>query len=267
MIAGYGRMTPGDGVKYGNEFFYGLQPPCCAVKDEHCEIRGVKESKLRGLDAGALEVWPGNEPGGRRARSGRDRRRRRISYARRTGGRPDACWREGRGWWVDGTVRIASEASRCARAGGVRPRESRAESSSFLVVCRKSRDARPELFWVGEPRIGFSRLGPARRAGTSPSRACAFLSAFGRTQRRAPRARPPLRARLRHESRMSALTMRSAVAAASAATAGARVGAPGIVERRKVFAAVASTARSPGRGARRLGRRRRSSHPGSPPRT
>ena len=128
VIAGYGRMTPGDGVKYGNEFFYGLQPPCCAVKDEHCEIRGVKESKLRGLDAGALEVWPGNEPGRRRARSGRDRRRRRISYARRTGGRPDACWREGRGWWVDGTVRIASEASRCAREGGC-PRESREESS------------------------------------------------------------------------------------------------------------------------------------------
>ena len=64
MIAGYRRMTPGDGVKYGNEFFYGLQPPCCAVKDEHCEIRGATSaSKLRGLDAEALEVWPGNEPG------------------------------------------------------------------------------------------------------------------------------------------------------------------------------------------------------------
>ena len=65
-------MTPGDGVKYGNEFFYELQPPCCAVKDEHCEIRGVKESKL-GSGRGALEVWRTSRVGGR-ARSGRDRR-------------------------------------------------------------------------------------------------------------------------------------------------------------------------------------------------
>ena len=57
-------MTPGDGVKYGNEFFYGLQPPCCAVKDEHCEIRGVKESKLRGLDAGRWRCGRETSPGG-----------------------------------------------------------------------------------------------------------------------------------------------------------------------------------------------------------
>ena len=68
------------------------------------------------------------------------------------------------------------------------------------------------FFWVGEPRIGFSHSGRLDAPARHRRERALFSPPSADTQRRAPLERVRLFARdFRHESRMSALTMRSAV--------------------------------------------------------
>ena len=67
MIAAYKRQRVGNGVDYGNDFFYGLQPPCCAAWDRKagCAIRVNQQSAAIVADMREedREVWPGNDAG------------------------------------------------------------------------------------------------------------------------------------------------------------------------------------------------------------
>jgi len=65
LIAGYARQPPGDGIRYGNDFSYALQPSCCAVDEGHCKVRvpGGQTEAVAQMSAEAKEVWPGNKPG------------------------------------------------------------------------------------------------------------------------------------------------------------------------------------------------------------
>ena len=67
MIAAYKRQRVGNGVDYGNDFFYGLQPPCCAAWDRKagCAIRVNQQSAaiVGDMREEDREVWPGNDAG------------------------------------------------------------------------------------------------------------------------------------------------------------------------------------------------------------
>ena len=42
LLAAYGRQRKGDGVDYGNDFYYGIGEPCCATREGGCAIRGAR---------------------------------------------------------------------------------------------------------------------------------------------------------------------------------------------------------------------------------
>ncbi|MDA9098858.1 hypothetical protein N9L76_08000 [bacterium] len=61
LLAAYGRQRKGDGVDYGNDFYYGIGEPCCATREGGCAIRGAAGTSGVLSDAG--QVWAGNAAG------------------------------------------------------------------------------------------------------------------------------------------------------------------------------------------------------------
>ena len=56
LLLAYSRQRRGNGEDYGNDFYYGVAPPCCATEEGACKIRGAD-----GAPVG--EVWAGNGAG------------------------------------------------------------------------------------------------------------------------------------------------------------------------------------------------------------
>ena len=100
LLLAYSRQRRGNGEDYGNDFYYGVAPPCCATEEGACEIRGADGAPLgevwagNGAGAEALALWregevkmpkgsSGNESGDDDAETARRRRSRRRSTARR----------------------------------------------------------------------------------------------------------------------------------------------------------------------------------------
>lgn len=56
LLLAYSRQRRGNGEDYGNDFYYGVAPPCCATEEGACAIRGAEGAPLG-------EVWAGNAAG------------------------------------------------------------------------------------------------------------------------------------------------------------------------------------------------------------
>jgi hypothetical protein len=57
LLLAYSRQRRGNGEDYGNDFYYGVAPPCCATEEGACKIRGAEGRESHG------EVWAGNGAG------------------------------------------------------------------------------------------------------------------------------------------------------------------------------------------------------------
>jgi hypothetical protein len=57
LLLAYSRQRRGNGEDYGNDFYYGVAPPCCATEEGACKIRGADGALSSG------EVWAGNGAG------------------------------------------------------------------------------------------------------------------------------------------------------------------------------------------------------------
>ena len=56
LLLAYSRQRRGNGEEYGNDFYYGVSPPCCATEEGSCKIRGADNAPFG-------EVWAGNGAG------------------------------------------------------------------------------------------------------------------------------------------------------------------------------------------------------------
>ncbi|EEH58539.1 uncharacterized protein MICPUCDRAFT_56448 [Micromonas pusilla CCMP1545] len=63
LMAAYARQEPGDGIRYGNDFSYGINPACCGVGLEHCAVRAPEETARLPREERVARAGEEYEPG------------------------------------------------------------------------------------------------------------------------------------------------------------------------------------------------------------